>query len=75
MFQNIENRGGRCRHPNERLDDEGPLRAVRARKGSMGSVVDQAVTTSISGSTSCLIIPSMAIKVPVSELGQLPHAP
>jgi hypothetical protein len=31
--------------------------------------------TSRSGSTSCFSIPSIAINVPVNELGQLPQAP
>ena len=31
--------------------------------------------TSRSGSTSCFNIPSIAINVPVKELGQLPQAP
>ena len=36
---------------------------------------NQTATTSSSGSTSCFSIPSIAINVPVSELGQLPQAP
>ena len=39
------------------------------------SVSLQTAITSSSGSTSCFNMLSIAISVPVRELGQLPHAP
>lgn len=44
-------------------------------KARAAALQDQTATTSNSGSISCLSIPSIAINVPVSELGQLPQAP
>ena len=38
-------------------------------------VANQTAITSSSGSTSCFNMLSIAINVPVRELGQLPHAP
>jgi hypothetical protein len=50
-------------------------KAASSRRTPNLTTPNQTAITSISGSTSCLSIPSIAIKVPVSELGQLPHAP